>query len=57
MAWLQQFPVPGTNKTSKNHTAMDLQTADGLFHHLSSCCMAGGQYDPTEQSRHVIITA
>ena len=24
---------------------MDLQTADGLFHHLSSCCMAGGQYD------------
>ena len=34
-----------------------LQTADGLFHHLSSCCMAGGQYDPTEQSRHMIITA
>lgn len=36
---------------------MDFQTADGLFHHLSSCCMAGGQYDPTEQSRHMIITA
>lgn len=36
---------------------MDLQTADGLLHRLSSCCIAGGQYNPTVQSCHMIVTA
>lgn len=35
---------------------MDLQTADGLLHRLSSCCIISGHSIPTGQNNFTIIT-
>ena len=35
---------------------MDLQTADGLLHRLSSCCTISGHSAPTEKRDFTIIS-